>query len=162
MSNKEGYLEWVLEQLSGAGPISPRRMFGGTGLYRDDVFFAIISKDVLYFKVGDANRAGYETRGMAQFRPFADKPHLSMSYYELPADVLEDPDEAAHWVRQAVTAALATKKPPPRPKREAAAKRLKQAKQLKPEAPSQSQRSSLPKRPKSPQRPRPAKRTTRP
>jgi DNA transformation protein len=150
MSNKDGYLEWILEQLSGAGPISPRRMFGGTGLYRDDVFFAIISKDVLYFKVGDANRADYETRGMAQFRPFADKPHLSMSYYELPADVLEDADEAAHWVRQAVTAALASKKPPPRSRPKAAAKQLKQPKQLKPEGPGQSKR------------PRAAKRTTRP
>ena len=116
MPNKDGYRDWVLEQLAGAGRITARRMFGGTGLYRDDVFFAIIASDVLYFKVGDANRADYEARGMQQFRPFDDKPYLSMSYYEVPADVLEDPDECVHWVHRSVSVALAARKPTPRAK----------------------------------------------
>jgi DNA transformation protein len=107
-------LQWVLEQLSGTGPISSRRMFGAIGLYREEVFFAIISNDVLYFKVGDANRADYETRGAAQFRPFRDKPHLSMSYYEVPADILEDAEECAVWLQRAVNAALAAKASPRR------------------------------------------------
>jgi DNA transformation protein and related proteins len=91
-------------------------MFGGVGLYRDDVFFAIVSGDVLYFKVGDGNRADYETRRMRQFRPFRDKPQLSMNYYEVPADILEDIEECAEWVQRAVEVAVATKPSPTRRK----------------------------------------------
>jgi DNA transformation protein and related proteins len=128
MPNSQGYVQWVLEQLSGAGRLTSRRMFGGVGLYQDDVFFAIISGDVLYFKVGETNRTDYETRGARQFRPFRDKPHLSMSYYELPADILDDTDECVIWVRRAVAAAVASRSParkssPARPARPARAKR---------------------------------------
>jgi DNA transformation protein len=115
MAVKEDYLQWVLEQLSGAGRISSRRMFGGVGLYRDGVFFAIISGDTLYFKVDDATRCNYEKRGMSQFRPYLDRPLVSMNYYEVPADVLEDPDECVEWALRAVaSAAVAKPKSPTR------------------------------------------------
>jgi DNA transformation protein len=111
MGGKDEYLRWVLEQLSGAEGISSRRMFGGFGLYRHDVFFAIINGDTLFFKVSDASRADYQTRGMARFRPYRDKPQVSMSYYEVPADVLEDADECVRWAMRAVAAGTAKKKP---------------------------------------------------
>ncbi len=151
MPNKDGYRDWVLEQLAGAGRITARRMFGGTGLYRDDVFFAIIASDVLYFKVGDANRADYESRGMPQFRPFDDKPHLSMNYYEVPADVLEDPDECAHWAQRSVSVALATRKPRPRAKPKIAdnTKATRSAKRRKPSLAAKSKAARGEKPPKS-------------
>jgi DNA transformation protein len=110
MRGKDDYLRWVLEQLSGAGGISSRRMFGGFGLYRNDVFFGIISGDTLFFKVSDAGRADYETRGMARFRPYRDKPQSSTSYYEVPADVLEDADECVRWAMRAVAAGVERKR----------------------------------------------------
>jgi DNA transformation protein len=115
MGGKDDYLRWVLEQLSGAEGVSFRRMFGAFGLYRNEVFFGIISGDTLFFKVNDANRADYEARGMARFRPYRNKPLLSMSYYEVPADVLEDADECVRWAMRAV-AAGAVKKKSPKPK----------------------------------------------
>jgi TfoX/Sxy family transcriptional regulator of competence genes len=83
MGGKDDYLRWVLEQLSGAGGISSRRMFGAVGLYRNDVFFAIVSDDTLFFKVSGASRTDFEARGMARFRPYRDKPQMSMNYYEV-------------------------------------------------------------------------------
>lgn len=103
MAVNDEYLAWVLEQLGGAGRVSTRRMFGAVGLYCNDVFFAIISADTLYFKVNDDNRAHYATRRMEAFRP-ARQPHVSMSYFEVPADVLEDADECVAWARRAITA----------------------------------------------------------
>jgi DNA transformation protein len=104
MGGKDDYLRWVLEQLSGAGGVSFRRMFGGFGLYRNEVFFGIISGDTLFFKVSDANRSDYETRGMARFKPFRNKPLASLRYYEVPADVLEDAEECVRWAMRAVVA----------------------------------------------------------
>jgi DNA transformation protein and related proteins len=108
MAARNEYLHYVLEQLSGLGGLSSRRMFGGFGLYCGSQFFGLIFGDTLYFKVGDANRADYEVRGMGRFRPYRDRPQLSMSYYELPADVLEDAEELVVWARRAVEAALSS------------------------------------------------------
>src|SRR5688572_22406158 len=79
----EGVRAFVLEQLRDAGEITPRAMFGGVGLYCNGTFFGIIADDVLYFKVDDETRAGYESRGMSPFRPYPDRP-ATMQYYEVP------------------------------------------------------------------------------
>jgi DNA transformation protein len=111
MATTDDYLQFVLEQLKGLGNVTSRRMFGGVGLYQDERFFAIIMGDTLYFKVNDANRGDYEARGMGRFRPYPNKPHLSMTYYEVPADVLEDADECAAWARRSVAIAGTAAKP---------------------------------------------------
>lgn len=109
MPHKSEYLEYVLEQLGGLHGVVSRRMFGGAGFYQDEVFFALLFEDTLYFKVGDANRPDYEARGMRQFQPYKDKPHLSFKYYEVPAEVLEDREQLIAWARRSVEAAAADK-----------------------------------------------------
>ena len=48
---------------------------------------------------------------MSRFRPFAGKPHLSMTYYEVPADTLEDAEECSLWARKSVAIAAIKTKP---------------------------------------------------
>src|SRR5437764_11767062 len=110
MAVSSEYLDYVHDQLSGLGGVSSRRMFGGAGLYCDEFFFALIDNDTLYLRVDDANRADFTTRGMGQFRPYADRPELSMSYYETPADVLEDPAQLVSWARRSVAVAMGAAK----------------------------------------------------
>jgi DNA transformation protein len=105
------FLAYILEQLAALGDVSSRRMFGGAGLYCEELFFGLIADDVLYLRVDDSNRADYTTRGMGPFRPYADRPQLSMTYYETPADVLEDAAELVAWARRSVAAAMAATKP---------------------------------------------------
>jgi DNA transformation protein len=114
MAVTDDYLRYVLEQLAGLGQVSPRRMFGGVGLFHRERIFGLIARDTLYFKVDDSNRRDYEARHMARFRPFADKPELSMTYYEVPADTLEDADSCAEWARKSMSVSAAP--PPPRRK----------------------------------------------
>jgi DNA transformation protein len=64
-------------------------MFGGVGLYGKGVFFALIAKDTLYFKVDDSNRPDYEAKGIGPFKPFGERSYV-MQYYEVPVDILED------------------------------------------------------------------------
>lgn len=111
MAVRSEYLQYVLEQLAGLGGVTARRMFGGVGLYQDQRFFGIITSDTLYFKVTDANRGDYQARGMQAFRPYPDKPHLSMSYFEVPADTLEDSEECVVWARKSVATAGVRAKP---------------------------------------------------
>lgn len=115
MAVSANYLSYVLDQLSGLGGLQSRRMFGGIGLYCDDRFFALIDDDVLYFKVDDSNRADYVSRGCEAFKPFEGV--VSMNYYRVPEDVLEDSDEARVWARKSVAVAAAKKKAPSRKKK---------------------------------------------
>ena len=101
------YLNYVLEQLAGLGGVSARRMFGGVGLYCEELFFALVDNDTLYLRVNDDNRADYTAYGMGQFRPYADRPEVSMTYYETPAEILEDPAQLVVWAQRSVAAALA-------------------------------------------------------
>jgi DNA transformation protein len=109
MTVSSDYLAYVLEQLGELGElgdVSSRRMFGAAGLYCGEAFFGLIAADVLYLRVDDSNRAAYTARGAAQFRPYADRPHLSMNYYETPAEVLEDAARLVEWARRSVAVAM--------------------------------------------------------
>ena len=98
-------------------------MFGGVGLYCDGLFFGLIDDDTLYMKVSDATRGEYEARGMKPFRPYADKPDVSMAYFTVPVDVLDDAEELVAWARRSVAIAAAGKKPAVRPGRPVARRR---------------------------------------
>jgi len=110
MAVTDDYLQYVLEQLAGFGHVTPRRMFGAVGLYHEERFFGLIAGDTLYFRVDDSNRRDYEARGMGRFRPFPDKPYWSMTYYEVPADTLEDADQCQAWARKSLGAAVTKKR----------------------------------------------------
>lgn len=114
MSVRNDYLAYILDQLTGLGGVRSNRMFGGAGLYCDEYFFGLVSKDVLYLRVDDSNRSDYVERGMAQFKPYADRPHLSMNYYETPAEVLEDARELVSWAQRSVEVARAAPVKPER------------------------------------------------
>lgn len=115
MAVSANYLSYVLDQLSGLGSLQSRRMFGGIGLYCDDRFFALIDDDVLYFKVDDSNRADYTARGCEAFKPFEGA--VSMNYYRVPEDVLEDSDDVRVWARKSVAVAAMKKKQKTKPRR---------------------------------------------
>ena len=97
------YLDYVVDQLACVGEINAKRMFGGVGLYYDGLFFAVIASDVLYFKVDDENRPMFEAAGVKPFQPYEEG--YSMSYYEVPVDVLENTDDLRKWALGSIAAA---------------------------------------------------------
>mgnify|MGYP000294330480 FL=1 len=59
MASHQDFVDYVTEQLRGAGAIRSRKMFGEYGLYCDDVFFAVICDDQLFIKVTPAGEAAF-------------------------------------------------------------------------------------------------------
>jgi DNA transformation protein and related proteins len=116
------FLAYVLDQLAQLGEVSSRRMFGGAGLYCEEFFFGLIADDTLYLRVDDTNRDDYTARAAQPFRPYADRPELSMSYFEAPAEVLEDALRLTEWARRSLEVA---RRAPPRgkPRRPSALRR---------------------------------------
>jgi DNA transformation protein len=131
VSVSNDFVAYAVEQLGSLTRVTSRRMFGGVGLYADGLFFALIADDTLYFKVDDSNRADYEQRGSKPFCPFPDKSDFSMSYYDVPADLLEDAEELSRWARKSVGVALvAASKKVKRGKTKLSAKRKAKLKSL--------------------------------
>ena len=89
------YLSFVMDKLSPIGEIKSRAMFGGYGVFHQGLMFALISEDTLYFKVNESNRDMYKR---AQSKPF---PH-GISYWEVPADILEDEAKLQEWAHSSI------------------------------------------------------------
>ena len=96
------YLDYLIDQMKAFGLVTAKRMFGGAGLYHRGAFFGLVADDALYFKVDEGNREDYLDAGSSAFKPFGS---YAMGYYEVPAGVLEDPDELARWAKKAIAAA---------------------------------------------------------
>ena len=108
MRVSSGFRDFVLDQLAGVRGFRARAMFGGVGLYSGDVFFGILAADVLYFKVGDANRDEYERAGSKPFKPYSDRA-MKMPYYNVPIATLEDAMTWWRGPRRAIAVARAAR-----------------------------------------------------
>ena len=97
------------EVFEGTNGISSKGMFGGWGIYKDGVFFALIAEGVLYFKVDETNRKDFERLGSRPFTYFKRGKEITMSYWELPAEIMEDKSELPKWIQQSVWVSLKNK-----------------------------------------------------
>lgn len=102
--------EAIREVFQSFGPVSIRRMFGGQGIYRDGVMFALEDEGELYLKVDNESVDHFRDLGS---RPFSyqtkDGRTTIMSFWLMPVSALDDPDEAAELARTALRAALRAK-----------------------------------------------------
>lgn len=115
MAVSSSFRAFVLEQLSRViSGIRARNMFGGVGIYAGDLFFALIADDTLYFKVDDSNRPDFEALGMRPFLPYGDEREV-MQYYEVPTDLLDDPDGLGPWAERSIAVAATKVKKRKRP-----------------------------------------------
>ena len=107
MAVSREYQDFVLEMLAPLEPLG-RRMFGGLGIFLGDAMFALIADDRLYFKTDEDNREAYQEAGMNAFSYQArGRANRLKTLWEVPPEVLEDPDEIVAWARRAGDAALA-------------------------------------------------------
>jgi DNA transformation protein len=112
----DSFKSFVLDQLSALPEVRAKAMFGAHGLYQAGRFFGILDEGRLYFKVSKESRAAYAERGMKPFTYEMKGRVMTMSYYEVPPDVLENATELVAWAGRAFQVAAtrpgeAVKKP---------------------------------------------------
>jgi DNA transformation protein and related proteins len=114
------FVTHCLELLAPLGATRARRMFGGHGLYVDDLFVALIASDRLYLKTDAQTRPRFEAAGCEPFVYDSKDKSVSLGYFSAPDDAMESPAYMQPWGRLAFEAALrakAAKKPASRPPR---------------------------------------------
>lgn len=98
----------IFSQIDG---ISSKKMFGGYGFYKDGIIFAILPDDKVYFKVDETNRKEYESYRSQPFTyPMKNGRTTTLSFWELPPDILEDHDELPKWIEKSVVVSIQSKK----------------------------------------------------
>ena len=93
--------------LTPLGPVRARAMFGGYGIYLDDVMFALTADDRLWLKVDDENKEAFLDGGGKAFtyrRDASAKP-VTMSYVSIPDHIWDDPAKMIGWAERALAAA---------------------------------------------------------
>ncbi len=116
VSSHNEFLEYVLETMSLWAAVSSRKMFGGYGLYRDGLMFALMVEDELFFKTDADNVAQFERAGSRPFSYQSKTRTVQLSYWSAPNESLESPAEMRDWCQLAYAAALRANavKPAPR------------------------------------------------
>lgn len=106
MANSQEFIDYVKELLAGMPELRSRAMFGGMSIYSGDYMFGIIADDVLYIRVDDESRAAFEAEGCEPLMVTMKGKSQPMSYYNLPESALDAPEDAMHWARLGMDAAL--------------------------------------------------------
>lgn len=109
MTRHDPFVEHLLDLLLPLGPVQPRRMFGGWGLYLEGTMFALVADDRLYLKVDGETEDRFADAGAEPFTYSRPGRRVKMSYREAPDGSLEDPDELLPWARLAVEASRRAK-----------------------------------------------------
>jgi DNA transformation protein and related proteins len=92
------------------GAVRARRMFGGHGLYLDELFIALIASERLYLKVDDISRPAFERAGCEPFvYSRRDSGAVTLGYWSAPDEALDSPTAMQPWARLALASALRAK-----------------------------------------------------
>ncbi len=118
MADRE-FADHALELLAPLGPVRARAMFGGFGIYHEDVMFGLVAYDQLYLKVDDETKERFREVGGEPFSYDGKGKPIEMSYWTPPEDAQDDPSALLPWAELALEAArrAKAKRPTRRPRK---------------------------------------------
>ncbi len=113
MATNREFADYCLELLSGIGPCTAKRLFGGWGLALDGLTIAVIADlgdgEKLWLKADADTLALFEAQGCQRFTWSTHKKgepvQISMGYYSAPVDTMESPLSMTPWARMALESA---------------------------------------------------------
>jgi DNA transformation protein and related proteins len=106
MIASNSFAEFQREQLAPLGRVTLRRMFGATGIFCDGLMFAVVSEDMLDFRIDDHNRRAFEEA--AAFPPLNYEKKgrtINLSFWRAPERLFDETNELGMWSRRALAAA---------------------------------------------------------
>jgi DNA transformation protein len=100
-----GFQEFVVEMFEPVGGVSFRKMFGGIGIFREGLMFALVADDTLYLKTDDNTAIDFKAEGSGPFVYDGKDRPVAMQYWRLPERLYDDPDEFREWALTAFAVA---------------------------------------------------------
>ena len=100
------FVGYVVELMQSIGPVYAKSMFGGHGIFLEELMFGLISDGTLYLKADKESENEFLEKGLEVFTYNRQGKRLKMSYYQAPEEALEDVEEMNTWANKAYSAAL--------------------------------------------------------
>lgn len=100
------FINYLTDVLAPLGSVRSKRMFGGVGIYINNLFCAIIADDSLYFKGDDENEAEFVAEKCPPFTYEKEGIVYAMRYYRAPDEAMDDSELMLRWARLGLAAAL--------------------------------------------------------
>ena len=98
--------DFLIDLFADFGPVTIRRMFSGFGISAGGVNFAMALRGGLYFRADEQTIPRFEAEGSTPFQyQTRAKTVTVVSYWQLPARLVDDPEELTVWARAALAAA---------------------------------------------------------
>lgn len=103
---QSAFAEFVLEQMANVPGVNKRAMFGGFGIYRSGLMFALIAEEQLYFKANDFLADEFTALGLPPFVFESKGKAVALKYYRAPESVFEDSEQMQRWADKAFQCAV--------------------------------------------------------
>jgi DNA transformation protein len=100
------FRDHLLALLAPLGPVGSKRFFSGSGLTFEETIFGFVMGDTAYFRVDDASRPKFRAAGSKPFAYSTKARRVTVeAYYELPPELLDEPESLLAWAGEAVAVA---------------------------------------------------------
>jgi DNA transformation protein len=100
----KAYLEELFAVLPGS---AVRRMFGGAGVFRHGLMYALSLDDgKICLKADEINIPDFEAEGCGPWQYERNGKMLDMGYWQMPERLADDPDELKKWAEKAFDVAI--------------------------------------------------------
>ena len=106
MQDSPEFVSYLMELLAPFGNVRAKRMFGGYGIFKEELMFALVADETLYLKADDENRADFEERDLERFVYYKKGKPMYMSYYQVPEEALDNSGDMLVWAEKAYAAAI--------------------------------------------------------
>lgn len=109
MKKESEFVAYLGEVFRSFGEVRSKRMFGGYGLYHQDVMIGLIAEDTLYLKVDAETAPAFSEAGSVPFEYTKNRKKMKMSFFSAPEQIFDDEEQAKRWAEMAYGAALRSK-----------------------------------------------------
>jgi len=103
----KSFVEYVVGDLFNyLSDVSARSMFGGFGIYRSGVMFALVAEGELYFKINEEQKQTYQEFGSVPFIYEKEGKSFEMSYWKIGEEIQENSELFRELAEQSYELAL--------------------------------------------------------
>ena len=106
MAMHNEFVRYLLELLEPFAPVKAKAMFGGYGIYRHGLMFGLVDNDALFLKADDTTRKAFQSRELKPFTYKRQGQDIALTYYEAPAEAVDNAEELCTWAQMAYDAAV--------------------------------------------------------
>lgn len=105
-NTEKEFVSYVIELMQTVGPVHAISIFGGHGVFLEELMFGLVVDNTLYLKSDIETDNEYKEKDLEAFTYKKKGKEIKMSYYQAPDEALEDSEEMNTWANKAYSAAL--------------------------------------------------------